>query len=455
MVNYKLYLSIIVFCLSLAIKLLANETQKFIENFLNSDIEWQEVVEQAKKEKYVNFYFYDGSNELELWISSYLKQYINKKYNILINPYPISSAIDVFDILDFERQEGKTFGEGNVDIILMQGLSFKLLKENDLLMGSFADLLPNSRNFDFDENSRHSYLNLYDFGIETEKKEMPWSKEHFVCYINRENVPANLNIETFDELYKYLETNPGKFTYISPESFLGLYFVFSVLYDQINDSKVLNKEFSSYSLGEIKTILYPGFYYLKKLHPFLYGGNGDGSSFKQIKLPKSYLEYQQLYLDNHINMACTIGTYIVSKRIASKVLPETTEIMTFPKIGSITAKSYLGISKYSPHPAASLLLINELSSFVLQEQKIVNLGYFTAMDFNKVSENQQNRLLNAYSNTVDINMEEFIEREIAYTHSSFIEPVKYIWENYINQNIDENTITEIITEAYEKYATKN
>ena len=94
--------------------------------------------------------------------------------------------------------------------------NFSTLKRQDALFGAFAQKLPNAEFIEWDESDPRSLLDLRDFGVPTDSKEMPWSGAQHVCTVNVDRVPAADRPKTFEALRTYLKGNPRKFVYTKP-----------------------------------------------------------------------------------------------------------------------------------------------------------------------------------------------------------------------------------------------
>lgn len=187
-----------------------SKADKFREQFLAGDLTWSQVVEQAKKEGEVNFYYWGGSDELNVWIDSVVAPGM-KDLGIKLKPHRIAGTKDAIDLALTEKRSGKTLGEGSVDAVWANGENFFTLAQQDLLFGSFAQLLPNSSNFEWNPDDSRSMLNLRDFGYPTESREMPWSGEQYVCSANRKMITEEDTPHTLAELETWLKANPYKF----------------------------------------------------------------------------------------------------------------------------------------------------------------------------------------------------------------------------------------------------
>ena len=74
------------------------------------------------------------------------------------------------------------------------------MSQQNALFGSFAQKVPNSANFDWNEDDPRSLLNLRDFGVETISQEIPWSGQQYVCSVNRQYVSKEDTPSTFEEM---------------------------------------------------------------------------------------------------------------------------------------------------------------------------------------------------------------------------------------------------------------
>ncbi|WDR00783.1 hypothetical protein PSC71_08550 [Devosia sp. J2-20] len=76
----------------------------------------------------------------------------------------ITGSNDAVDLVITEAAAGRGVGQGSVDAIWLNGENFFTLKQQDLLLGSFAQAIPNAVNFEFDAADPRAALNLGDFG---------------------------------------------------------------------------------------------------------------------------------------------------------------------------------------------------------------------------------------------------------------------------------------------------
>ncbi|GKT19735.1 ABC transporter substrate-binding protein, partial [Aduncisulcus paluster] len=107
-------------------------------------------------------------------MDNFIAPRLKEKYNITLNRVPISDARDMINKLITEKEVDKK--DGSIDVMWINGENFALSKENDLLLGAYADQLPNY-NALVDTTAKDI---TYDFGLSTDNMEVPWGKSQFV-----------------------------------------------------------------------------------------------------------------------------------------------------------------------------------------------------------------------------------------------------------------------------------
>lgn len=101
--------------------------------------------------------------------------------------------------------------KGTVDLIWLNKLNFKVMKDLGLLFGPWATQLPSSGNFDF-SNSAISY----DAGTPIDGMEFPLHIAQAVFIKNKAFVSEEDTPVTIPQLLAWCQENPGRFTYSDP-----------------------------------------------------------------------------------------------------------------------------------------------------------------------------------------------------------------------------------------------
>ena len=411
-----------------------------IDDFLSGKSDFGAIESMAKAEGQVNWYYWGGSEELNLWVDMTVAPELAKK-GIKLNPVRIKDTQEAIDIVISEEIAGKGLGQGSADLIWVNGDKFLSLVKAQALLGPFADKLPNSRFYSFDPATPDGALNLFDFGQPTDKAEMPWSGEQYVCYADTARIKKNEIPTDFKGLAAYLKKNPGKFTYIAPPNYNGVTFVESAirslapaeLMQNFSKAPASKDNANGLTPDTIEKMFRPGFEYLKSLEPYLTGG-GKTKRGNPV-YPTDQKVLQSMFKSGEINMACEFGIYNVAVKINAGEFNKSVEPVLFPKKGMIKNRNFLVIPFNSPNPAAAMVLIDLLSSPEMQISKLKEIGFPAAVSADKMSAAQRQALDKAAPvqalSAVDM------EKEAAPEFNSALVPiVRDLWEEFIRKNSD-------------------
>ncbi len=408
----------------------AMSDDEFRNEFLAGSMAWSEVESRAQEEGTVNFYYWGGSDIINLWIDQVAKPALAER-GVTLNPVRISATKDTVDVIIAEIASGKGSGEGSVDMVWVNGENFFTLKQQGALWGSFAHELPNSANFEWDETDPRSLLNLRDFGTPTEAMEMPWSGEQYVCAVNRAHVTQSETPATFADLKAYLEQNPGKFTYVKPPHYLGNTFVQSVLYahnPEGSGADPFQNSLEDLGVERLATLITPGFEYLKELDPLLLGGPQGNPRY-----PESSSELDNLFLNSEVHFNCKFGLYGVHTGLITGTYPERAEEMIFPKGNMIKNKNYLAVPLNSPNPAAALVAINYFSSVEAQASMMAQAGMPAGVDMWTLSAADQARITEAAPPHYGVTQAELDANIAPDTNASLVDVIEGTWLEVIER----------------------
>ncbi len=420
------------------------DVESFREAFLKGEVTWQEVEERAKKEGQVNWFHWGGSEGLNAWIEKNVVPALKEK-GIELKTTRLGGTREAVDLVLTEKQAGRGLGEGSVDAIWLNGDNFYTLVQQNALFGSFAAKLPNSQNFHFDPSTPSSQLNLSDFGTPTLAREMPWSGEQYICYIDSKRLSRATAPSNFPELESWLKENPGRFTYVKPPHYIGNTFVQSVLYafnSKGTGAAEFQKSASDFNAQSFSELVKPGFEYLKRIEPLLLG---DGNPI----YPQNQAANQALFNNGEVDMGCEFGLYLVANMRKTGAFPETAETIIFPEGGMIKNKNFIAIPSNAPHPAASLVLANVMSSIDLQISKLKDIGYPLGVDFDKLTPADRDLVQAAAPSHFGVSAEELAKSAVPDTNASLVKIIQEIWIEYIEKD-QSKPFEEIVSDAFAK-----
>ncbi|GLQ06646.1 ABC transporter substrate-binding protein [Sneathiella chinensis] len=401
--------------------------EQFRDQFLNGELTWDDVSARARQEGEVNWFHWGGSEQLNSWIEQVAAPEM-KKLGVTLKTTRLAGTREAVDLVLTEKQAGRGVGEGSVDLIWLNGDNFYTLSSQDALFGSFAEKLPQSRNFEFDSTDPRSQLNLSDFGTPTGGQEMPWSGEQYICYADMARLPRQEAPADFEELEGWLKENPGRFTYVKPPHYIGNTFVQTVLYAfnpsgrGYQDFQKPIEEFTPEALAEI---MLPGFEYLKRIEPHLLP-----------VYPQNQQANQALYNNGEVDLACEFGLYLVDSYRKTGAFSETTETLLFPNTGMIKNKNFLTIPVNAPHPAAALVFADLMSRFDMQASKLEKIGYPLGIDRWKLSKQQQETANSVAPSHFGVTAEDLAAVAVPDTNASLVKVIERVWQAYIERKSD-------------------
>ncbi|SDQ22770.1 ABC transporter substrate-binding protein [Pseudovibrio sp. Tun.PSC04-5.I4] len=414
----------------------------FRSEFLKGNLGWEDVTTKARAQGTVNFYYWGGSDILNLWMDQVAQPALAAE-GVKLNPVRITATKDTIDVVIAELAAGRGEEQGSVDLIWVNGENFYSLKQQNALWGAFANRLPNSMNFEWDESDTRSLLNLRDFGVKTGYQEMPWSGEQYVCSVNRAHVPVENTPTTFSQLKTYLKANPGKFTYVKPPHYLGNTFVQSVLYAHNPDgtgAEPYQKSFEELGGAELARLMTPGFEYLKSLEPLLLGGSSGSPRYAE-----NSGELDNLFLNSEVNFSCKFGVFGNHNGLITGAYPEQAEEMIFPTGNMIKNKNYLAVPLNSPNPAAALVAINYFSSMEAQASMLKTAGMPVGLDLWRLTAEENAVVEAAAPPHYGVTQQDFDDNIAPDTNASLVDVIEATWLAVIERKEDK-PLADIIAE---------
>ena len=424
------------------------DAAKFRGDFLSGKADWAAVEGRAQDEGVVNLYYWGGSDLLNVWMDRVVSPALSEK-GVELNPVRITGTKDAVDLVLAEKNSGKGLGEGSVDMIWLNGENFATLKRQDALFGSFAQLLPNAVNLEWNADDARSLLNLRDFGVETGGAEVPWSGEQYVCAYNADRVAAEDVPSTFEELRTYLEANPGKFTYVKPPHYLGNTFVQQAIYAHNPDgtgAEPFQQSIDQVKAEELARLITPGLEYLQGLEPLLLDGAGGTPRY-----PEDNAALDGQFLNGEVDFNCKFGLYAVATGLATGTYPEAAQQFVFPEGTMIKNKNYLAIPANAPNPGAALVLADWMTSVEAQASKLQMTGMPAGIDGWKLDEASATSLAEASPGLVGVTQSELDANAAPDTNASLVDVIEATWLEYIERD-SSDPIEVIVTRAYKNLA---
>lgn len=315
----------------------------------------------------VTLYAWGGDERTNSWIDDELAPYVLETTGITLRRVPMD-APDFMAKLTNEKQAG---GEGDIDLLWINGENFYSARQNDLLYGPFTDDLENFARYVDAESA------ATDFGYATDGYEAPWGKAQFVLFYDSDKVadpPRNAR-----ELQAFVQSNPGKFTYPHATDFTASAFIRTVLYDIVGYDalKDLPADYDA-----VKAVIQPAMDYLNSIEPYLWK---EGETY-----PSNSTQLESLYQDGEVLLAMDYSANKALSMVSDKLWPAGTKTLVWDN-GTPYNIHFLAIAATSAHKDAAVKVINAALSPEMQISKADLEGWadLPVLDYNKLSKTQQ------------------------------------------------------------------
>lgn len=398
---------IVVLCMIMILSLVGCSSPKQASDRNSIDIldsTYDDILDNAKGTT-VNFYGYGGNEVMNKWFDTYVIPQMKEKYDINVKRVGMNID-DIMNKLLSEKQAGSK--DGIIDVVWINGENFKTAKENDLLIGSFTNKLPNFNDY-IDKDSKT--INT-DFGVSVDGLEAPWGKAEFV--VIKDSSKISQSIEDTETLKEVIMKNPGKFTYPALPDFEGSAFVRNVIYDIVGYDNLINLTENE---DEVRKVIQPAMDYLNEIKPYLWN---KGETY-----PATIAQLDNMYSDGEVYFTMTYSPNTVKGKIDSNEYSEDTEIIAFNK-GNISNTHFLTIPKNSSNKDGAIVLINFLMSIDAQASKTdtANWGDMSVLDMNKIPDSEKSK----FSETIEYG------KTLPELDAGLIPIVEKIWTEEVLQN---------------------
>ncbi len=370
---------------------------------------WSEV-EKFGINKTVNFHAWGGSKNINSYIS-WAKKRVMKLYNIKLKHIKLKDTEQAVKKVLFEK--ASKIKNGSIDLIWINGENFSTMLENDLLAEkNWIFQLPNSKYINLSNNSSL----MYDFGIWTEGREMPWGLSQLIFFYDSKKLDSPpKNVES---LKSYILKNPGRISFPQPPDFTGTSFLKQILSELNTKKGALQEKFNFNKHNKIITLLWN---WLDIVTPHLWK--------KGKNYPKNYLSQSQLLANDEIDLGMSFNISFPSSQVSKGNLPSTVRSY-ISQDGSLANTHYLTIPYNSVNKDAAKLVVNFLISPEAQIKKQDSRiwGDPSILSFESLEKKFQNEFNKLNKSLSDINQKD-LEKKLPEPHPSWTKEIERGWIN--------------------------
>ncbi len=309
------------------------------------DMSWDAVLAEAEG-KTVDLMMWMGDPQINGYINDFVKPALKEQFQIDLNVIN-GQGNTVVQTLMAEKQARRP--ESEIDLMWINGETFYQLRQIEALWGPWTSHLPNAQFIDFD----NPFIGT-DFQQPVDGYECPWGNVQMALIydsVRVANPPQNRV-----ELQRYVEGNPGTFTF--DNQFTGLTFLKTLLIDIAGGPGSLSGPFDEEKYNTYAPQLWD---YLRDLKPNMWK---SGTNY-----PEGVAPMHQMFANGELHFTMSNNDAEVDNKIRQGVFPETARAYVW-EIGTIQNSHYMGITDRSGDKAAAMVVVNFLISPAAQYQKM-------------------------------------------------------------------------------------
>ena len=311
--------------------------------------DWNDVLERARGQT-VYWHAWAGDPRINAYIG-WAGEQVERRYGVTLEHVKVEDTGAVVSRVLAEKSSGRT-GDGSVDLVWINGENFKAMKDAGLLQApGWVQQLPNWRFVDVAGKPTV----LSDFTIPTDGQEAPWGMAQLVFMAD----PGRLGAvpRDLEALARWIDANPGRFTYPQPPDFTGTTFLKQALYALAPNADLLSQPATGSEAGKAVAALMD---WLAERHPALWR---QGRAF-----PRNYAALIGLLGDSEIDIAFAFNPAAASNAIANGDLPDSVRTFVFDG-GTIGNTHFLAIPFNASAPEGARVVADFLMSPEAQARK--------------------------------------------------------------------------------------
>lgn len=329
-------------------------------------------IERAARGQTVYWNAWGGSEQTNAYIQ-WVAQSVQSRHGIRLQHVKVADTADVVRRVRAEKAAGRGAGEGTVDLVWINGENFAAMKREGLLLGPFAEQLPNFQWVDVE--GKPTVRN--DFSVPTDGFESPWGMAQFTLFADSRRLATRP--QSMQALLALARAQPGRITYPRLPDFHGTAFVKQALVELAPDTGALARPVSEAALAEQAAPLWR---FLDALRPHLWRGGRQ--------YPASGAAVRQMMADGELLLAITFNPNEAAGEIAARRLPDSVVSWQFSR-GTIGNTHFVAIPYNARASAAAQVVANVLLSAEAQARKadIAHWGDPTVLDIERLPADQR------------------------------------------------------------------
>ena len=327
---------------------------------------WSDITRKASGQT-VNFNAWAGDEKTNAFIA-WVGEQIAKRFGVMVNHVKLRDTSEAVTRVVAEKAAGRD-RDGTVDLVWINGPNFLALREEGLLFGPFAAMLPNYRYVD----TTNVRSNLVDFTVPVDGYESPWRRAQIVFVYDGERVTEPPR--SVPALLAWAKAHPGRTTHPNVRNFLGSTFLKQALYELVPDPEVLQRPPTDASFASVTAPLWAWY---DALRPTLWR---RGEQF-----PDNGPAQRQLMNDGEIDLMVSFNPAEAAVALSAGQLPDSVRTVVFDK-GTIGNTSFVAIPYNAANKEGAMIVADFLLEPATQAhaQDFRQMGNITVLDLAKLT----------------------------------------------------------------------
>ena len=331
--------------------------------------------ETAGEKNLVRFHAWGGSAQVNSYLQWVAGQ-VSRRFNIELQHVKLADTSDAVSRVLAEKAAGNN-DSGSVDLIWINGENFAAMKKHDLLV---KDWVKELEHFALTRPEKNSAM-VTDFGEPTLGMEAPWGKASMVFYYRSAHMKAldTTPPQTINELLRFSQKTPGRFTYPVPSDYLGISFIKYAAIALNGDKQSLF--YQPVTESSLQAVLPALWAYLDQLHPTMWQ-QGE-------YMLRQASQLQRLVGTGELTLAFSFTAAEIPSAVNRFDLPD--DVRTYAmQDGSLANVHFVGLTYNSKNKTAAKTVVNFLLSPEAQaeKQKLTVWGDDTVLDMASLTQAQ-------------------------------------------------------------------
>ncbi|HBA57389.1 MAG TPA: ABC transporter substrate-binding protein, partial [Alteromonas macleodii] len=307
----------------------------------------QSPKDDTQSKPLVRFHAWGGSAQVNGYLQWVAAQ-VSQRFNIELQHVKLADTSDAVSRVLAEKAAGN-HDNGSVDLIWINGENFAAMKKHDLLAKDWVKELDH---FALTRPEKNSAM-VTDFGEPTLGMEAPWGKASMVFYYRSAHMKAlgTAPPQTINELLRFSQKAPGRFTYPVPSDYLGISFIKYAAIALNGDKQSLF--YQPVTESSLQAVLPALWAYLDQLHPTMW------QQGKYMLRQASQL--QRLVGTGELTLAFSFTAAEIPSAVNRFDLPD--DVRTYAmQDGSLANVHFVGLTYNSKNKTAAKTVVNFLLS---------------------------------------------------------------------------------------------